>query len=191
MAMKCSATGADDKGAWKCERICNLPQSGLCRTHYSQQRLGKELTRIRARKQPRRHDPQDMIGNGVPPGHQECTQCSEIKPLSEFKAVSGSEARKSYCKSCESDKHRDRVYGPGASKWFRAKLAEQNGECDGCGTDNPGVHSWQLHHNHDICEDGKDPASWESVLCWHCNVSEGYVRRGWNAAEFVKRMGLI
>jgi len=185
MAMKCSASGVDRHGAWECDKTVSYKAHGLCVGHYKQQYRGEKLARLR--RQVRRHDPMDMIGNGVGPGMQECTICHKIKPLSEFpNNPTSPNGKRSDCNLCVSERNRDRKFAPGAGEWLKEKLAEQGGECDGCGTDDPGKRGWCLHHDH--AYPPSDPRGWESVLCFYCNFAEGFAKNGWNWREWAKRM---
>ena len=171
---KCSASGMKPDGTpWKCDREHHA--KGLCKTHFEKRRRGQALTRIGERREQRKV----LRYNGK----QRCTDCLKIKPLSEFYDS------QSYCKSCKSDRERDRKFARGASKWLYKKLAEQNGECALCGTDDPGERNWQLHHDHDYSK--SDPDGWQCVLCARCNMAEGYVNKGWNYREFAKRMATM
>lgn len=168
---------------------CGKPVNayGLCRQHRRQQRDGKPLATLRDynRSVLKRevNDPQDMFCR-IPPGHQRCTVCEVVKPLSEFhNQKSSANNVAGYCKECHSDKALDRRYGEGAAKWKRRKLAEQGGVCEDCKAPTPGGRGgWHLDHDHETGE-------WRDVLCAACNTARGFIDRlGWDVEAFVKSL---
>ena len=115
-----------------------------------------------------RHDPNDLF-NTVPAGHQGCTRCGEVKPISEYhKRCAGINVLRSHCKECDAKLHFIHRHGIGSTEWKRDKLERQGGVCGVCGTDDPGGKGWHLHHNPRY---GKGRASWREVTCGNCNAS--------------------
>ena len=170
----CIAPGVlPDGTAWACDRAFSA--KALCRTHYEQIRRGVPLTPIRKRRvqrRPLRHDPQDMIGNGVPEGHQSCTECFRVLPVSEFfiEPRRGHDKRQSICKTCMLDAKMDRTFGAGASVWFRITFTGQGWRCAACRTGDHKGMGWQLDHDHKT-------GAWRHVLCAPCNRQFGVIEK--------------
>ena len=173
---------------------CDQPVKtyGLCNACYIQQWRGGEQGKKRAPQQQRTkrkahlHEPNALIPNGVPEGHKSCTDCGEIKPLSKF-GRNKRDGQELWCLVCKSNRAVDQTYGPGAHDWKMQRLAKNGYRCGWCRTDEPGGKgAWHLHHDHD--HDRKDPTGWREVLCFHCNIGEGFSSKGWNVAAFLEGM---
>ena len=157
---------------WSCDRHYNYVAGGyLCQAHYRQYRKGKPFTPLRKYREVRkvlRHDPNDMLCE-VPLGHQSCTECGVIQPLSNF--TKKRNGLKSVCRACWADYSLNITYGDGAATWKKETIAKQGHRCPLCKTDDPrGKNGWSLDHDHDTGE-------WRGVLCQPCNHRVGHIEK--------------
>ena len=202
MKLKCTASGVDEEGPWKCDRP-SKKKSGLCYGHARHLSRGdKTLKRLKKRAHNRRstrgttHDPNDMFCT-VPAGYKFCLGCETNIPVADFHAnKSAGSGLRERCKQCVSDNNVDMKHGEGAAQWKREQLARQGGVCAGCGTTEPGgprggTGDFALDHDH--AKTG--PESWRYVLCNTCNLFLGRIEGdGFNIERFVawvKQEGLI
>jgi len=106
-----------------------------------------------------------------------CTKCQITKEFTEFGAhKAGKNGLRSECKQCRKSRPYDRKvqlnrYLKSAYNItledYDAMLAEQNGVCFLCGTDNPGKYGrFSVDHNHETGEV-------RGLLCNQCNVGLG------------------
>ena len=130
-------------------------------------------------------------------GLRTCTQCKELKPVSEFQSYKRSArsyqiAYRCECKPCgkasrSAEKTRAHVvrtrYGLSWEQ-YTALLTAQDNKCAICHAETPGParHNWYVDHDHACC-----PFTGQSygracgkcvrgLLCQHCNSALGYAR---------------
>ena len=113
MSRKCTASG----DGWTCDK----PHfgKGLCSGHYAQRHVrGTPLADLRPMKpkgKRQRHDPNDTFCK-VKPGHQGCSRCGKIKPMSQFHRVtSQTDGLSPVCKECCVDMDLEKRHGKGAA----------------------------------------------------------------------------
>ena len=197
MRGKCIASGEDAQGAWTCEKQNVYDATELCKSHYEQQRAGKELRRLNVCNKPILHDPNDLFGGSCERGHQGCTApdgCGKIKPLSEFGAdARRKNGKRTLCKSCRAKQNRKYRFCPDAPAYYEKVLAEQGGKCaiPSCNAHVNDGGKMCLDHNHAISEDGSDPDSLRGVLCVNCNRKLGIIERYLNdPSDFNAYLGI-
>lgn len=195
---KCNASGVDASGvAWECDREANGDgrRTGvvMCQMHRRNLKAGRlPLMPIRPQrpKSPTKgcdHDPNDLLCD-VPPGHRRCCRCRAVKPISAYtKRRDAPLGIRAECKSCSSLDAKDKLYGPGAGKWFVEQLARQGGKCAFCP---PGAKPVMfdhlcLHHDHNA---PPGPDSWRLVLCTPCNMMLEWRERGHDMRYMVDAM---
>lgn len=164
-----------------CDRPSVSNKSGLCTGHNAQVRRGLDLTPLSPRR--------SRAAARAAEGRKTCVTCEVEKPTSEFPRNKNHPDGFSYvCKGCARD-YRDvnkdklaesRVEYSLLSKYgltkaaFDAKLAEQNGCCGVCGTDDPGVKGWMVDHDHECCPEEKTCGQClRKILCNRCNLMLG------------------
>lgn len=176
MHRKCTASGITESGkTWTCQR--EVGTKGFCDAHYKQSKKDRVgFTPVRAMKSFRRkskierHDPSDFFCK-IPPDHQRCIDCGNVKAMGEFhKGVNR-------CKPCVADTALARKLGPNAPEHKRQQLSEQGQRCATCKMDNSGTrYGWHLDHDHDT-------GQLRGVLCHYCNTYLSWVERHGLAIE--------
>lgn len=190
---QCTAFGIHMDGVmWRCERAAYIKNPlSLCQAHNRQRRKGQMLREIRPMRSPRkvlRHDPNDMIGNGIPEGHQRCVECEVVKPLTDFnKNDTSPNGRTSICRACHGRYMQDRVHGIGTATWKKETFAKQGYRCGYCGSSDPRTSlGWITEHCHVT---GRP----RGVVCHNCNIALSYIEKhSWDVESFARAVrGLV
>lgn len=92
--------------------------------------------------------------------HPQCKECrSKYKPSPEAREKSNKRLR-------EWNRFKTSGFTP---QDFKERLANQNGKCAICGTDDPGKTNWQADHDHDTKQK-------RGILCFKCNTGLGLLQ---------------
>jgi len=109
------------------------------------------------------------------PGGLVCFRCQELKPVSEFHRNPVSKTgRQSNCKSCMAVYSRRSMLGKRygiTEEQYEEMLAEQEGRCGACGTDDPGAKHGRFQVDHD-----HQTGAVRALLCNGCNTALGGVK---------------
>lgn len=120
------------------------------------------------------------------PPSKRCSTCKEAKYLKDFSKHRGQpDGHHPQCKECRSKykpspemreknnkrlREWNRLKTTGfTQKDFEQTLANQNGKCAICGTDDPGKTNWHADHNHKTNEK-------RGILCHKCNTGLGLLQ---------------
>ena len=135
--------------------------------------------------------------------HKRCSTCKELKFFKDFsKHKSMPDGHHPQCKQCRSvyrlppaslakARKRTREWNRFKSSGFTPKdfeqtLANQNGRCAICRTDDPGATNWHADHNHDTGQK-------RGILCHKCNTGLGLLKDDIDvlcaAIDYLKRYG--
>lgn len=134
--------------------------------------------------------PQVNLFNDISEGCKACSYCGLVKLHDEFYREGPRRMPGSRCKVCERAYSRDRArakrrdwhahqlrYKYGLSvEQYEAMLAEQDGRCAICGTDDPGVRRsyFCVDHDRGCCPESKTCGRCvRGLLCNGCNVGMG------------------
>ena len=106
---------------------------------------------------------------------KECRRCGDTKGIGSFRQYTDRRGakprtyRRTVCREC------DREYAFKRSRGITYEerdelLAEQDGRCAACGTDNPGTKlGFMVDHDHDT-------GRIRGILCHHCNAALGHAK---------------
>lgn len=164
-----------------CGKVACTHKYGLCTGHNSQRRRGLPLTPLKTSK-----------GTFAQDGRKTCSTCGLCKPVADFyrrkrardglyplcKACQNATKAKSEAKNPEYRRNYMLVYNYGiTSEKFDEMLAEQDGRCAICGTDDPGDKEWCVDHDHSCCPGEKTCGGClRKILCNRCNLILGFAR---------------
>ena len=148
-----------------CDRDRGVEEFNKCQKNGTQ-RYCKDCAREshRARTADRRANPPPK------PEFKTCGRCGELKPNEAFTVESSKPNGLSfYCKTCESDRKRESLYGVTPER-FAEILESQNGACALCLCPEPnGKGAWHVDHCHET-------GVVRGLLCNNCNLMLGYSR---------------